>query len=214
MWSPPCSLRLFLTGCLLCRLLERDTPGKQRPGVFSVQCGVRTLFLRAPSTAEAQVRCTLRQLPGMSFPARMPLKPGQHVIPDFLHSQLAASIMPSLDVPESANCRSGSSASPRHGCTVAALPGAAVSRALEPRSSCSISHPAVHRQTCAMLQGSRGRRWRLWDSRDLITMLSPGGRHTCQCVAAVCSSRLIKPCFKMQCCKHQHTCYLICGRLD
>ncbi len=176
MWSPPCSLQRFLTGCLLCRLLERDTPGKQRAGVFSVQCGVRTLFLRAPSTAEAQVRCTLRQLPGMSFPGRMPGHPG------FLAQSVGCK-----HNAFSANCRSGLSASPRHGCTVAALPGAAVSRALAPRSSCSICHPAVHRQTCAMLQGIRGRRWRLWHSGDPITMLSPGGRNTCQCVAAVCS---------------------------
>jgi hypothetical protein len=42
----------------ICRLL--DSGGgrhrTKRQGVFSVQCGGRTLFLRAPSTAEAEVR--------------------------------------------------------------------------------------------------------------------------------------------------------------
>ena len=42
----------------ICRLL--DSGGgrhrTKRRGVFSVQCGGRTLFLRAPSTAEAEVR--------------------------------------------------------------------------------------------------------------------------------------------------------------
>lgn len=54
------------SSCLQCnrchhvlRLLETGGKGSRhtttRTGVFSVQCGGRTLFLRAPSTAEAEV---------------------------------------------------------------------------------------------------------------------------------------------------------------